>query len=263
MGDGAQSTAKIRATWLHYAPFVGAAVLLSVWGSFFPSTVITGSGYEIYLTWFGMYLAIAAAVLGGASYLAARWSGRARPDLVAILATVSGTLVLAIPGLTAPGLWMVVAAAIAIRPPSPTAYPARLGFGTVLAFVLPWVLPLPALTMAAPLVGIWLADRMMTRAISGQENQPTGVKGVAAGALVGGMSGAVLGIVAGIAIAFALGAIASAGSDPVPVDETSGDLGLAMLGIIFWAGIIGTGLGLFTGPFFARSKRKKQSAGRS
>ncbi|GMQ86258.1 MAG: hypothetical protein BMS9Abin07_1831 [Acidimicrobiia bacterium] len=263
MGDGSRQAVKIRPTWLQFAPFVGGAVLLALSDTFLPSTVVSGPSYEINLTWSSMYLAFAAVILVVASYLGARWSGRARPDLVAIVAAAAGTMVLVYPGIGGRGLWLVVAATIAVRPPSPIAYPARLGIGVLLVYAVPWVIPISVVAMAAPLFGVWLADRVIDRAISGRGTRPAGVRAMAAGAALGVVSGAVIGVVLGIAAVVTFAAVASIVSSPDPSGATSGDVDLALFGVALRAGVVGAGLGLFTGPFLAKSRRKKLTASRS
>ncbi len=263
MADVSQQAKKIRPSWVQLAPFAVGGLLLSLAVPLLPTASVTGPSYQLNLTSSLVSLALAVAVVVVASYLGARWSGRRRPDLVAIVATAAGAAVLAIPGINAPSLWIVVAAAVAVRPPSPVAYPARFGFGVFLAYIVPWVFPATVVAVVGPLVGIWIADRLIVHAISGREEPPGGLRSLPAGAAVGGASGAVIGMLLGIAAILLSGVVETIAPKADMTAVLDGDLGLALFGIVLWIGVIGTGIGLFTGPFLARSRHRRPSAHRS
>lgn len=263
MADLSQPAKKIRPAWVQLAPFALGGLLLSLAVPLLPTASVTGPSYQLNLASSLLSVGLAIVVVAVASYLGARWSGRRRPDLVAIIATGAGAAVLAVPGISAPSLWIVVAAAIAVRPPSPVAYPARFGFGVFLAYIVPWVFPTPVAAVVVPLVGIWIADRLIDHALGARKKPPAALRSLPAGAAVGGASGAMIGMLLGIAAIFVSGVVETIAPKADPTAVLDGDLGLALFGVVLWIGVIGAGLGLLTGPFLARSKRRTPSARRS
>jgi hypothetical protein len=110
--------------------------------------------------------------------------------------------------------------------------------------------------VVGPLVGIWIADRLIVHAISGRAEPPAGLRSLPAGAAVGGATGAVIGMLLGIAAILLSGVVETIAPKADPTAVLDGDLGLALFSIVLWIGVIGTGIGLFTGPLFARSRRR-------
>jgi hypothetical protein len=236
----AERSPKIRPAWQQYLPFVAVPLLRSVLIlPLLPGWWTPGDAWDAFYHFSGFVL------LGAASYLAARWSGRKRPPLSAFLAAAAGTsIAIATPGSLLP-LDIVIPALIAIRPPSPLAYPMRLGLGTLfggMTFAGSSVSALGLVTLVAPLFGVWLADRMTERALDG----PAGVGRTGARVVIGVLSGATLGVLVGAAAAFVLMLWVSVVSEPSTGAEGD-DLGLVVFGIVFWAGVLGTGIGLLGG----------------
>jgi hypothetical protein len=83
---------------------------------------------------------------------------------------------------------------------------------------------------------------MTERALDG----PAGVGRTGARVVIGVLSGATLGVLVGAAAAFVLMLWVSVVSEPSTGAEGD-DLGLVVFGIVFWAGVLGTGIGLLGG----------------
>ncbi len=244
------ASAEVRPVWQQFMPFVAVAFLLQ-----FVVLAVQPENSDFTQ---GVYVAAALLMLGGASYIAARWSGRSRPAVTAYLAAAIGAALLGVSGLWA--FSIIIPVSIAIRPPTPLAYPVRIGLGTALASLAAMAslgeatllaLLVTGRSVMAPLFGIWLADRITAKAVSGGSGR--GPSRIVVGTVTGATAGVLLAVLAAVAYAVAVGISSGAAAGAENIEDF-------MVVAVTGAGLVGAGLGLIEGVLAVRRSRRKRAA---